>query len=73
MLDLTSDTFDKGSHQRPKLLFSLISGRHGAGAWMVGRFLKNIKRILKKLKFSKMNVDDNQEIAAKHDVRESHA
>ncbi len=70
MLDLTSDTFDKEvTNSKTPVLVDFWAPWCGP-CRMVGPVLEKISsEYSKKLKFSKMNVDDNQEIAAKHDVR----
>src|SRR3989338_960160 len=70
MLDLSKDNFDKEVAQSK---IPVLVDFWAPWCWpcrMVGPILEKISsEYSKKLKFSKMNVDDNQEIAAKHDVR----
>ena len=70
MLDLSKDNFDKEVAQSKIPVLVDFWAPWCGPCRMVGPILEKISsEYSKKLKFSKMNVDDNQEIAAKHDVR----
>ena len=70
MLDLSKDNFDKEVAQSKIPVLVDFWAPWCGPCRMVGPILEKISsEYSQKLKFSKMNVDDNQEIAAKHDVR----
>ena len=70
MLDLSTTSFEKEVAQSKIPVLVDFWAPWCGPCRMVGPVLEKISsEYAKKLKFSKMNVDDNQEFAVKHDVR----
>ena len=70
MLDLTSDTFEKEVIKNKLPVLVDFWAPWCGPCRLVSPVLEKISsEYISKLKFSKMNVDDNQELAAKYDVR----
>lgn len=70
MLDLTKDTFDKEVlKSRLPVLVDFWAPWCGP-CRIVGPALEKLSsEYANKLKFAKLNVDDNQEVASQHDIR----
>ncbi len=69
MLDLTKDTFRSEISKNMPILVDFWAPWCGP-CRIVGPILEKLSsEYTTKLKFAKLNVDDNQEIAAEHDVR----
>ena len=70
MLDITDDTFEKEVLKNNLPVLVDFWAPWCGPCRIVGPILDKLSTEYQtKLKFSKLNVDDNQEIAAKHDVR----
>ena len=70
MLDITKDTFEKEVLKNSLPVLVDFWAPWCGPCRIVGPVLEKISsEYMNKLKFAKMNVDDNQEIAAKYDVR----
>lgn len=70
MLDITKDTFEKEVLKNSLPVLVDFWAPWCGPCRIVGPVLEKLSNeYLNKMKFAKLNVDDNQEIAAKHDVR----
>ena len=70
MLDLTKDTFEKEVLKNPLPVLVDFWAPWCAPCRIVSPTLDKLsKEYMNKLKFAKLNVDDNQEIAVQFDVR----
>ncbi len=70
MLDVTKDTFDKEVLKNHMAVLVDFWAPWCGPCRIVGPALEKLSsEYTTKLKFTKLNVDDNQEIAAKYDVR----
>ena len=70
MLDITDDTFEKEVLKNSLPVLVDFWAPWCGPCRIVGPVLDKLSTEYQtKLKFSKLNVDDNQEIAARHDVR----
>jgi len=70
MLDVTKDSFEKEVIRNEIPVLVDFWAPWCGPCRIVGPVLEKISsEYAKKLKFTKLNVDDNQEISAKHDVR----
>ena len=70
MLDLTTDTFEKEVLRSSLPVLVDFWAPWCGPCRIVGPVLEKLSsEYINKLKFTKLNVDDNQEIAAQHDVR----
>ena len=70
MLDITQDTFEKEVMKSSLPVLVDFWAPWCGPCRIVGPVLEKLSNeYIHKLKFAKLNVDDNQEIAAKYDVR----